>query len=301
VRFYEITLHSAPAIRFAYRVSLDHYENTFFRKQHLLEFAITEENSTVFHHADGSMDTAAPQTLMGITNCLNCTTSSITDARNVHTTVGIRAEYTACCRDSTQITDLPAYIKTVRDANIILIPFLLPLGSQYPLLLSRLQEIILLHHSDKPADRINAISRWYALCAMLTDLVLQKLGNAHPQLSPAGENYVDRAEAYIKSRLSEKITVAALAAHLSISEGYLHSLFKAAKGMGICAYINHYRVTMAQEYIRNQGLSLNAAAAQVGIDDPAYMSRLFKKITGVSYRQFLAESGIEVGNAAKSR
>jgi len=218
VRFYEITLHSAPAIRFAYRVSLDHYENTFFRKQHLLEFAITEENSTVFHHADGSMDTAAPQTLMGITNCLNCTTSSITDARNVHTTVGIRAEYTACCRDSTQITDLPAYIKTVRDANIILIPFLLPLGSQYPLLLSRLQEIILLHHSDKPADRINAISRWYALCAMLTDLVLQKLGNAHPQLSPAGENYVDRAEAYIKSRLSEKITVAALAAHLSISE-----------------------------------------------------------------------------------
>ena len=55
--------------------------------------------------------------------------------------------------------------------------------------------------------------------------------------------------------------------------------------------IHNGHINLAKQYILNQNLPLNEIAAQVGISDPAYMSRLFKKITGISYRQFCKKKG----------
>lgn len=61
--------------------------------------------------------------------------------------------------------------------------------------------------------------------------------------------------------------------------------------MGIIAFTNDYRMKIAQQLIEHSGLSLQEAALQVGISDPSYMSRLFKKTTGISYREFCQNQG----------
>lgn len=81
------------------------------------------------------------------------------------------------------------------------------------------------------------------------------------------------------------------ASALGLSAGYLHTIFKNVNGISIVEFINQYRINLAKQYILNQNMPLNEISAQVGISDPAYMSRLFKKIVGISYRQFCKKKG----------
>ena len=44
---------------------------------------------------------------------------------------------------------------------------------------------------------------------------------------------------------------------------------------------------MAISLLGNKSITLKEISANVGIDDPAYMSRLFKKVTGISWREYV--------------
>ena len=50
-------------------------------------------------------------------------------------------------------------------------------------------------------------------------------------------------------------------------------------------YLNELRMEKAIEYARN-GAKMYVAASEVGIPDPNYFSRCFKKYTGVSYSEY---------------
>ena len=103
-----------------------------------------------------------------------------------------------------------------------------------------------------------------------------------------------RAEQYIADRYATHISVKEIAAHLGISEGYLHRIFGRVKGLGVLEYINHRRVSGALELIRAKQMTLAEAAYNVGIEDPAYMSRLFKKVTGMSYRDYVSRRSTKI-------
>ena len=49
---------------------------------------------------------------------------------------------------------------------------------------------------------------------------------------------------------------------------------------------------MAIELISTRRISLKEAAYNVGIDEPAYMSRLFKKVTGISYHEYFGNKNV---------
>ena len=62
-------------------------------------------------------------------------------------------------------------------------------------------------------------------------------------------------------------------------------------GTSIVNYINRQRIITLIELVENKNLSLHDASLSVGIEDPAYASRLFKKVTGMNYRQFAEQKG----------
>ena len=70
----------------------------------------------------------------------------------------------------------------------------------------------------------------------------------------------------------------------------IFDIFKKTTGVSVLHYINQYRVNIVKQYVERYKLPLYEAAFQVGIDDPAYMSRLFKKITGTSYREYFTKT-----------
>ncbi len=92
---------------------------------------------------------------------------------------------------------------------------------------------------------------------------------------------------FLEKNYNRRLHVSEIARELQVSEGHFHRIFKKVHGMGITEYANRLRVGVAVSLMDERGLSLKEAAYNVGIDDPAYMSRLFKNVAGVSYREYI--------------
>jgi AraC-like DNA-binding protein len=100
--------------------------------------------------------------------------------------------------------------------------------------------------------------------------------------APAAANPTDQAIQYMQNHLSEPVVLdnIAHAAHLSTS--FFCRKFKRDTGYTPIAYFNHLRVQKACQLLHFSNLRINEVASQIGIDDPFYFSRLFKKQIGVS-------------------
>lgn len=80
-----------------------------------------------------------------------------------------------------------------------------------------------------------------------------------------------------------RVSVPELAKSLQISEGYMQTIFKSVTGKTIIEYVNERKVRAAAEMKKSRGMKLKEIAAELGFEDAAYLSRLFKKVMGVSF------------------
>lgn len=96
---------------------------------------------------------------------------------------------------------------------------------------------------------------------------------------------IQQVKDYLDTNFKEKLTLDDLAAHFFINKYYLLNLFKDHYGITINAYLNQVRITYIKQQLRFTDKTLEQVAAELQIDS-AYLSRLFKKIEGVSPTQF---------------
>lgn len=96
---------------------------------------------------------------------------------------------------------------------------------------------------------------------------------------------IQKVRDYLDANYREKITLDDLAARFFINKYYLMKLFKDRYGVTINAYLNQVRVTWIKQQLRFTDKTVEALAAELQIE-PAYLSRLFKKIEGVSPTYF---------------
>ena len=291
--FYEIEMLSVPKMIFACSVDSKKYSNRFNCINNFLELAVCEDGEILFAHKNGKKEIAAPGMMMAMTSTDAVETSSHNTDTQRHSTVGVRMQYNLTRHNTENKCDLVALRERMRQKNILLVPYLEPLSDQYDKILSLLKKISTLHLSENPADRLGAISQWYALGSLLTNFVLEKLEGMKSALPPSALIYAARAQKHIQKYYMQPLTVKDIAENVGISEGYLHRIYKDAYGIGITESINRQRISAAIALVENKNLSLNEAAANVGIEDPAYMSRLFKKVTGMSFRTYFTNKRIK--------
>ncbi|AQG80727.1 AraC family transcriptional regulator [Spirosoma montaniterrae] len=86
---------------------------------------------------------------------------------------------------------------------------------------------------------------------------------------------------YIHTHLSEKLTVAQLAALQQVHPDHFSRQFCHLLGIRPIDYINNKRLERAQLLIATSSLPLQTIAEQVGIPDIYYFSRLFKRRFGI--------------------
>lgn len=99
----------------------------------------------------------------------------------------------------------------------------------------------------------------------------------------ATRNYsstVQRAVLYIDANLSENLSLHALAEKLSISAGYLSTLFKKETGHTLTDYVNRRRIDYACHLLNTTHLQIQTVAQHCGIVDVQYFSKIFKRLTG---------------------
>jgi YesN/AraC family two-component response regulator len=97
---------------------------------------------------------------------------------------------------------------------------------------------------------------------------------------------VKHALAYIHQNYPMPLSRSEIAYQLGVSKNYLTQIFHQELGISLWDYLNRYRVMQAKELLRQTDHSIASISSQVGFDDPAYFSRVFRRYVGQSPRIF---------------
>jgi len=89
----------------------------------------------------------------------------------------------------------------------------------------------------------------------------------------------------VRERYSGDITAADIAREIGYHEGYLNRLVKAQLGMCVSEYIIGYRIDEAKKLL-DLGHSVTEAATACGFSELSYFSHCFKRIVGVTPREY---------------
>ena len=85
---------------------------------------------------------------------------------------------------------------------------------------------------------------------------------------------------YLEHEYKNEISIDSLAAEFSVSTDHLISSFKKEMGITPNAYLGRVRMKKAADLLVNGGMTIGDVSAAVGINDPNYFVKLFKKEFG---------------------
>ena len=102
--------------------------------------------------------------------------------------------------------------------------------------------------------------------------------------------FIAQAISYIKDHYADTLNLTQVAKIVSVNPVYLSSSFTKYCGKNFLEYITHYRITKAKELLIGSNLQVQEIAVQVGYNDIAYFSRIFRRETGQTPSAFRSES-----------
>lgn len=100
------------------------------------------------------------------------------------------------------------------------------------------------------------------------------------------DRFLLQAQEYIEQHLIEEISVSALAEHLGCSVSHVMRSFKKQLDMTVVEYITKKRIEKAKQLLLNTDLPIMTIADYTGYPDYSYFTRVFKKETGVTPRDY---------------
>lgn len=100
------------------------------------------------------------------------------------------------------------------------------------------------------------------------------------------ESLYDQIREYIEKNYSKKITLNDIAEELHANSSYLSRLYKKESGQNLFDVILKKRVDKAKEYMETTDKKIYEISQAVGFDDTGYFSRIFKRYTGVSPKEY---------------
>jgi AraC-like DNA-binding protein/mannose-6-phosphate isomerase-like protein (cupin superfamily) len=98
---------------------------------------------------------------------------------------------------------------------------------------------------------------------------------------PAASSLLAAVQAQLRLSPGLPIRVTALARQLGSSESHLRARFRAQAGISLGRYLREVRVREAAILLRQEGLTVKAAADRLGFNDIYAFSRAFKHVVGV--------------------
>lgn len=99
-------------------------------------------------------------------------------------------------------------------------------------------------------------------------------------------NLIVSVKHFIEENYAKHITINDIARELYFNSTYLSFIFKQETGKTINDYITQIRIEKAKQLLRDPKIKVDDVCYRVGYQEPSYFSKLFKKHTGLSPRQY---------------
>jgi len=97
---------------------------------------------------------------------------------------------------------------------------------------------------------------------------------------------IKRAIQYISRNFSSPITLEQVANDVHLNPAYFSSMFKQSTGSSFKEYLNMVRIEESKRLLANTDYSVIDIAVATGFEDQSYFSKVFKKYTGLTPKQY---------------
>lgn len=135
----------------------------------------------------------------------------------------------------------------------------------------------------KPSRSSDILKR---ILEIADELALRKGEESDVRVSTDKTNLIGRAKEYIDEHYYENISQMQVAEIIGITPGYLSTLFSKSLDCGFADYLNQVRIHHACAYLKQNYLKTYEIAFKVGFRDEKYFSKVFKKLIGVSPKEY---------------
>ena len=107
----------------------------------------------------------------------------------------------------------------------------------------------------------------------------------HTDITPQHYNLL-KLRAAIQNNPADNWTISRMAEFLKISPGYLQTIYKKAFGISCMEDVIQNRIRLAKEYLYSGSLSITEVAYRCGYRHVEHFSRQFKRLTGLTPREY---------------
>lgn len=97
---------------------------------------------------------------------------------------------------------------------------------------------------------------------------------------------IKKAIQYISQNFAETITLDDVAGHVHLNPAYFSTIFKQSTGSSFKEYLNMIRIEEGKRLLSSTNFPIIDIAMAVGFEDQSYFSKVFKRYTGLTPKQF---------------
>ncbi|TNJ65506.1 helix-turn-helix domain-containing protein [Paenibacillus hemerocallicola] len=105
-------------------------------------------------------------------------------------------------------------------------------------------------------------------------------------MNPTGQGLLGNIKSYMKSNVSENLSLDSISEKFYISKTRLKTLFKEDVGIGVMQYYNHLKIEEAKTMIREEAYTYTEIAERLGYSSSHYFFNTFKKATGMTPTEY---------------
>lgn len=146
-----------------------------------------------------------------------------------------------------------------------------------------------LEEESDPAVLLNMMHQFeFQYTEMVAELNAQKVGRPRKDQNAR----IEQCKDYIFQHLHKKISVQNMADELYLNANYLSELFHQHEGITITDFILKEKVNLTKNLLTYSPYTYSEIAAYLGFSSQSHLGKVFKKLTGITLRQYRDRYGV---------
>ena len=104
--------------------------------------------------------------------------------------------------------------------------------------------------------------------------------------SSVQDKHVTMVIRFMYKNLTKQLTLEEISREVDLSKSYLNSIFKEQTGRSPVDFFLHLKMQEACKLLQSTDMYIYEVSTKLGYSDPYYFSRIFKKVVGVSPKEY---------------